>query len=114
MIPQATDNWTDTTPVVLPDPQDFPGKLIEIQPYSSDANQEKTCYVDCVVHRSRGGGATFGNFSIGIEYDNGGFKVPYQGWANSTSVKTGRKWFFHSMYLNCSGYNDWFWVADQV
>lgn len=114
MIPQATDNWTDTTPVVLPDPQDFPGKLIEIQPYSSDANQEKTCYVDCVVHRSRGGGATFGNFSIGIEYGNGGFKVPYQGWVNSTSVKTGRKWFFHSMYLNCSGYNDWFWVADQV
>lgn len=102
MVP-TDQSWSDHTPLLLPDPKDFQGKLIEVQAFSW-RDEAKPCYVKCVVKRGDNG-----QLATGIYYDGSEFVINSLA-TEAVTVNTGERRTFHSMRIG----NDWYWVADQV
>ena len=101
MVPKST-NWSTTTGVLLPDPADFKGKIVEVQAFAYGSTAAD-CYVKCVVSRGSG------QLSHGITYHStNGFQLADQ--TTEITVRTGTRCTFHSIYIG----SDWYWVSELL
>ena len=90
MIPPTNNSWSNK-PVVLPNPADFVGKVVEITGWSRDT-AEVDMYVDCAAGDHMAGGVSYNN----------GFYPAYV--SSRVTIRTGCVNSFMSMLLSGSYY----------
>ena len=85
MMPKTT-NWSDTTAVMLPRPDDFEGKVVEVFAFAYGSTA-KSVYVGCV---------TSSKFANGVYWN--GSNLSIQGSSLSTvTITTGTRTFFYAV-----------------
>ncbi len=88
-----SSNWSSTTSVKLPNPQNFIGKTIEVLPFAYNTTN-KNVYVSCVISTRLANGV----------YWNG-TRLALLGTAlDSVTLITGTRTLFHSVNVNGTAY----------